>query len=94
MAMTNVMLSCFAAVAESGNLADAGVRLGRTPSAISMTLKQMEDHLGARLFETDRKNRLTPLGEEVFGLQCRFDRLGCQQSYDALNQKSSQLKPA
>lgn len=68
MALTNTMLRCFAAVAESGNLADAGARLGRTPSAISMTLKQMEDHLGARLFETDRKNRLTPLGEEIFGL--------------------------
>ena len=68
MALTNNLLRCFAAVAESGNLADAGAQLGRTPSAISMTLKQMEDHLGARLFETDRKNRLTPLGEEVFAL--------------------------
>ncbi|QDG79567.1 LysR family transcriptional regulator [Labrenzia sp. PHM005] len=62
------MLRCFAAVAQSGNLADAGLRLGRTPSAISMSLKQMEDHLGARLFETDRKNELTPFGEEVFTL--------------------------
>lgn len=68
MALTNTMLRCFAAVAESGNLADAGVQLGRTSSAISMTLKQMEDHIGARLFETDRKNRLTPLGEEIFAL--------------------------
>ena len=68
MAVTNTMLRYFAVVAESGNLADAGAKLGRTPSAISMTLKQMEDHLGARLFETDRKNRLTPLGEEVFSL--------------------------
>lgn len=68
MVMTTAMLRCFAFVAESGNLADAGARLGRTPSAISMTLRQMEDHLGARLFETDRKNRLTPLGEEIFTL--------------------------
>lgn len=68
MALTNTMFRCFAAVAESGNLADAGAQLGRTPSAISMTLKQMEEHLGARLFETDRKNRLTPLGEEIFAL--------------------------
>ncbi len=33
-----------------------------------MTLKQLEEHLGRRLFETDRKNRLTPLGQEIFEL--------------------------
>lgn len=56
------MLRCFATVARSGNLADAANKLGRTPSAISMMLKQMEDHLGAPLFESERKNKLTALG--------------------------------
>lgn len=62
MAIKIDMLRCFATVAESGNLADAADRLGRTPSAVSMMLKQFEEHLGAPLFETERKSRLTALG--------------------------------
>ena len=68
MAIKIEMLRCFATVAETGNLADAATRLGRTQSAISMTLKQLEEHLGQRLFESERKNRLTSLGEQVFEL--------------------------
>ena len=56
------MLRCFVAVATSGNLADAADKLGRTPSAVSMMLKQFEEHLGAPLFESERKSRLTALG--------------------------------
>lgn len=62
------MLRCFSTVAQTGNLSEAANRLGRTQSALSMTLKQLEDHLGERLFESDRKNRLTLLGEQVFEL--------------------------
>ena len=65
MAIKIEMLRAFAIVAQTGNLAEAATRLGRTPSAVSMTLKSLEDHLGQRLFETDRKNRLTPLGDYV-----------------------------
>ncbi len=68
MAIKIEMLRCFSTVAQTGNLAVAAQRLGRTQSAISMTLKQLEDHLGQRLFESDRKNRLTTLGEQVFEL--------------------------
>ena len=68
MAIKIEMLRCFTTVAQSGNLAEAANRLGRTQSAISMTLKQLEEHLGQRLFESDRKNRLTPLGKQVFEL--------------------------
>lgn len=56
------MLRCFATVAEYGNLADAAARLGRTPSAVSMTLKQLEERLGGGLFETGQKAHLSPLG--------------------------------
>lgn len=56
------MLRVFRAVAEKGSLAGAADVLGRTPSAISMMLSQLEDDIGAPLFETDRKNRLSPLG--------------------------------
>lgn len=59
------MLRCFAAVAECGNLADAAARLGRSPSALSMTLKQLEDRLGGRLFETGQKAHLSALGAFV-----------------------------
>ena len=62
------MLRCFGAVAQAGNLADAAIRLGRTQSALSMTLKALEEHLGQPLFESERKNRLSPLGQEVFRL--------------------------
>lgn len=59
------MMRTFQTVAEKGSLNAAADVLGRTPSAISMTLSQLEDHVGAPLFETDRKNRLTPLGQLV-----------------------------
>lgn len=62
MAIKIEMLRNFVAVAELGNLNDAAERLGRTPSAVSMSLKQLENLLGAPLFESDRKNRLTALG--------------------------------
>ena len=65
MALKVEMLRCFATVARHGNLSDGAQALGRTPSAVSMMLKQLEAHLGDTLFETDRKNRLTPLGEFV-----------------------------
>ncbi len=68
MAIKIEMLRCFSVVAQTGNLAEAAERLGRTQSAVSMTLKQLEDHLGQRLFEGERKNRLTPLGEQVSDL--------------------------
>jgi len=65
MAIKIEMLRCFHAVAEHGTLADAAEALGRTPSAVSMMLRQFEDHVGAPLFETGRKSRLTPLGRLI-----------------------------
>ena len=51
-------LRVFEAVAKSGSLKDAAAQLGRTISAVSMTLKQLEAEVGAKLFEADRKKRL------------------------------------
>ena len=65
MAIKIEMLRCFHAVAKHGNLAEAAEILGRTPSAISMMLRQFEDHIGAPLFETARKSKLTPLGMQI-----------------------------
>lgn len=66
MAIKIEMLKCFTAVVSHGSLADAADSLGRTSSAVSMMLKQFEDHVGAPLFETARKSRLTPLGELIY----------------------------
>lgn len=65
MAIKLEMLRTFRIVAEQGSLMAASSLLGRTPSAVSMMLAQLEEHIGAPLFETDRKNRLTPLGKLV-----------------------------
>ncbi|WP_299831035.1 LysR family transcriptional regulator [uncultured Roseobacter sp.] len=66
MAIKIEMLRCFTAVAQRGSLSEAADALGRTPSAVSMMLKQFEDHVGVALFETARKSRLTPVGELIF----------------------------
>ncbi|WP_299082380.1 LysR family transcriptional regulator [uncultured Ruegeria sp.] len=68
MAIKVEMLRCFCTVAQTGNLGEAADRLGRTQSAVSMTLKQLEDHLGKKLFEGERKNALSPMGKQVFDL--------------------------
>ena len=78
MAIKIEMLRTFAAVARCGNLADAADKLGRTPSAVSMMLRQFEDHLGAPLFESERKSKLTTLGafvlDEAVGELYHFER--------------------
>lgn len=61
-------LRVFANVAENGSLKEAAEQLGRTQSALSMTLKQLEEELGGALFETDRKRNLTNLGEYVLNI--------------------------
>ncbi len=71
MAIKIEMLRCFCAVAQSGNLAEAADRLGRTQSAVSMTLKQFENHLGKKLFIGERKNHLSELGQQVFEMSQR-----------------------
>ncbi len=61
-------LRVFVTVAESGNIKDAADAVGRTASAVSMTLKQLEDEIGGPLFQTDRKNSLTSLGNLMLDL--------------------------
>ena len=59
------LLRAFVTVTRHGRLRDAGEELGRTQSAISMNLAQLEEQLGGQLFETDRKKELTDLGRYV-----------------------------
>lgn len=66
MALTIDMLRCFQAVARHGSLAEAAAVLGRTSPAVSVMLRNFEDRVGAPLFETTRKARLTPLGKSIY----------------------------
>ncbi|HJV94934.1 MAG TPA: LysR substrate-binding domain-containing protein [Albitalea sp.] len=57
-------LHSFTAIVDGGALAHAAQRVHRTPSAVSMHLRQLESALGARLIErTTRSLRLTAEGE-------------------------------
>lgn len=58
-------MKLFVAVAETASLSAAASRVGRTASAVSMALKQMEDQLGGPLFMGDRKDALSNLGQFV-----------------------------
>lgn len=68
----------FVAVAETGGIRGAAERLRRTPSTISMSLKQLEQDVGAALFVGERKSQLTELGklvlEEGRELLAHYDR--------------------
>jgi DNA-binding transcriptional LysR family regulator len=55
-------LRTFKTVADLGSITEAAEKLGRTPSTISMALKTFEVELGAKLFQSERKNRLTSTG--------------------------------
>lgn len=70
-------LRCFVMVARTGGISSAAKLLHRSPSAISMTLSNLESELGRNLFEADSKSHLTPFGAYVFEVSedqiIRFD---------------------
>jgi DNA-binding transcriptional LysR family regulator len=84
------MLRVFRVAAEKGSLAGAAEALGRTPSAVSMMLAQLEDNIGAPLFETDRKSRLTPLGQLVLDESARATDAFAR-SLDAIRRHAASL---
>ncbi len=84
------MLRVFRTVAEKGSLAGAAEVLGRTPSAISMMLAQLEDDIGAQLFETDRKSKLSPLGQLVLDESSRATD-AFSRSLDAIRRHAASL---
>jgi DNA-binding transcriptional LysR family regulator len=53
------------AVAQTGSIKGAAEVLHRSPSAVSMIITQLEDRVGAPLFETSRKNELTEIGSYI-----------------------------
>src|SRR5689334_2705408 len=68
----------FVAVVEAGGVRAAAVQIGRTSSAVSMTLKQLENDIGAPLLEGERKSNLTDVGravlEEARAVIAHYDR--------------------
>ena len=61
-------LQAFERAATRSSFADAARDLGRTPSAVSHAIKEMEDRLGVTLFErVGRTVRLTQAGAEYLG---------------------------
>ncbi|MFK7793576.1 MAG: LysR family transcriptional regulator [Devosiaceae bacterium] len=60
------LLRTLVAIAETGNFSAAAERLGRTPSAVSMQVKKMEEIVGASLFVRDSRSvSLTRDGEAL-----------------------------
>ena len=71
-------LRSFVAVVETGGVRAAADQIHRTPSAVSMTLKQLELDIGAPLFESERKSTLSNVGrvvlEEARGMLAHYER--------------------
>jgi DNA-binding transcriptional LysR family regulator len=60
-------ITTFVRSAELGSFHKAAVAQGTTPQAVSKAIRQLEQHLGVRLFHrTTRKSSLTHEGERLF----------------------------
>lgn len=71
--MTIKQLRAFVAVAQTLSFAQAGERLYISQSALSLSIKSLEDRLGGRLFSrTTRSVNLTPEGEALLPLARRL----------------------
>ncbi|GHC17563.1 LysR substrate-binding domain-containing protein [Aidingimonas halophila] len=70
------VLRTFVTIAESGSFTRAARQVFRTPSALSMQIKRLEDTLGQTLFVREsRQVRLTPEGEVLLGYGRRLLKL-------------------
>lgn len=67
------VLKTFVAIAETGNFTTAAETVYRTPSAVSMQIKKLEEMLGCTLFLRDARSvSLTPKGELLLGYARRL----------------------
>ncbi|GGX38724.1 LysR family transcriptional regulator [Saccharospirillum salsuginis] len=70
------VLRTFVAIAESGSFTRAAQQVFRTPSALSMQIKRLEETLGQPLFVREaRQVRLTPEGETLLSFGRRLLKL-------------------
>ncbi|MAM12684.1 LysR family transcriptional regulator [Martelella sp. AD-3] len=64
--LDNDILRTFVAIAETGSFSGAAETVFRTPSAVSMQIKRLEEQLGVSLFVRDARSvRLTHSGETL-----------------------------
>ena len=62
------LLRTFVAISDTGSFTSAAKTVFRTPSAVSMQMKRLEEQLGRPLFEKQGRNvGLTPDGEALLG---------------------------
>ena len=67
------VLRTFVAIAETGSFTTASTAVFRTPSAVSMQIKKLEDILGRSVFSRDARSvSLTPDGEMLLGYARRM----------------------
>jgi DNA-binding transcriptional LysR family regulator len=67
------VLRGFVAIAETGSFTAAANRVFRTPSAVSMQIKRLEEQLGVQVFLRDARNvSLTQEGEVLLGYARRL----------------------
>lgn len=67
------LLRTFLAIAETGSFSKAADRVLRTPSAVSMQMKKLEETLGVSVFTRDSRSvALTPDGELLTGYARRL----------------------
>ncbi|AFT70977.1 putative transcriptional regulator [Alloalcanivorax dieselolei B5] len=70
------VIRSFVAIAESGGFSRAAATVHRTPSALSMQIKRLEEMLDQPLFIREaRQVRLTPQGEALLGYARRLLKL-------------------
>lgn len=70
------VIRSFITIAESGSFTRAAHQIFRTPSALSMQIKRLEETLGQALFVREaRKVKLTPEGEILLGYARRLLKL-------------------
>ncbi|MEJ8573075.1 LysR substrate-binding domain-containing protein [Microbaculum marinum] len=74
--LENDVLRTFVAIAETGSFGRAAKAVYRTPSAVSMQIRKLEDTLGRSVFVRDgRSIRITTEGEALLGYARRMLRL-------------------
>jgi LysR family pca operon transcriptional activator len=79
-------LQCFLAVAEERSIQRAAERLAITQPAVSKTLRELEEILGAPLFRRGRRGAVPTTAAEVFLRHARASVAALEQGVDSLAQ--------
>ena len=87
-------LEIFARVARTGNMSAAGREMGLSPAVVSKRISQLEDRLGARLFQrTTRHLTLTETGAGYFKRVVDILSL-CEEAEDFVSRRNTKPRGA